>query len=78
MNAMRWVGTVFETVSFRALCLALGEPRSTCSRTDLGAMVYYSWRCGCRAKCADGQKCVDVIWCEEHHLLPKGDPFLTS
>lgn len=53
-----------NAVAFRTLCLVLGEPKST--RSDGASSVLYRWSCGCAATCADGYKCTDLGWCEQH------------
>jgi len=54
-------------VRFRALSLALGEPRQTASES-LPERIRYGWACGCHAISADGITCL-VTACTSHETL---------
>ena len=58
-----------NSVAFRTLYLVLGAPASSIVHDDIQAVVTYHWPCGCTALCADGYKCTDLQWCEQHREL---------
>jgi hypothetical protein len=52
-----------DVVSFRALCLVLGEAVAAGKKAEA---IVYRWRCGCQAECADGQRCTHISFCAAH------------